>query len=108
MKLSNIQKKVLGVVKPNALISRTVWSTPQAGMLGRKNCCYICKYFVKSYPDAEYDPAIQKTYAECTAGKCSHIRILAAYGERTAHVKTYFYCNMFVFNEEKEKENGNK
>jgi hypothetical protein len=50
-----------------------------------------------------YDPADQKSYERLTSGKCGNLRILAAYGDKTPHCKTYFYCNKF---EEKEKENG--
>lgn len=90
--------KLAGVLNPNALINRTVWSTPQKGL-----CCNLCKYYVTTHPYAQYDPADQQSFKDCTSGKCSNLRILAAYGEKTPHCRTYFYCNKF---EEKEKEDG--
>jgi hypothetical protein len=94
----SVSKKLIGVLKPNALIGRTVWSSPQRG-----ECCNLCKYFVHGNPSAEYDPGDQKSWRPFVSGRCGNLRVLAAYGDKTPHCRTYFTCNKF---EEKEKENG--
>jgi len=97
--------KLAGMLAPNKLIGRTVWSSPQWGEDNseEKANCARCKCFVPSYPGTEYDPSNQKTYDRLTSGRCGQLRVLAAYGEKTPNCKTYYYCNFF---ERKEKEDG--
>lgn len=77
--MASIRQKLDGILNPNALINRTVWSTPQE-VGHRMECCLFCKYYV--------------------VGKCSDLRVMAAYGKApTMH--NYYTCSYF-----KEKEDG--
>ena len=81
----------------NMLIGRTVWSSSQNGL-----ACASCKYWVPSNPDSVYDPADQESYQEITTGRCGNLRVLAAYGEKTPHARSYFYCNKYKAKEMEE------
>lgn len=101
--MSAIRDKLLGVLNPNALLKRTVWSSPQGtGAVGRKRHCASCKHWVATYPDARYDPADQKTYEAISTGQCSNLRIMAAY-EKPPTMRSYYCCSYW---KAKEKENG--
>lgn len=69
--------KLDGMLNPNALIKRTVWSSPQ----GIK-ACRTCVYWA--------------------ANKCGNLTIMAAYGKVPSMDATY-YCNFHV---SKEKDDG--
>lgn len=95
--MSSIRQRLQVVLNANALINRTVWSSPQRG-----EACSHCKYWVPIDPDVEYDPALQETYMQLTTGMCSDLRIMAAY-KGVVPMRSYYYCSFF---EEKEKDNG--
>ena len=83
-------------VKPNAILKRSVWSTPQKGQ-----SCHLCKFWAPRYT-VEYDPADQRTYEKLIDGRCQNLRIWAAYGEPVS-MRSYYSCNFY-----KEKEDGSK
>lgn len=83
-----VSSRIEGMMNPNRLIGRTVWSSSQNGL-----ACASCKYWVPDNPDSVYD----------SAGRCGNLRVLAAYGEETPHARSYFYCNKY---KAKEKEDG--
>ena len=91
--------KLLGILKPNALIGRTVWSSPQGGL-----SCHLCKYWAPDNPEGinVYDPTVQESWFQLVNGKCSNLRVMAAYG-KVPTVRSFFYCTLY---EEKEKEDG--
>lgn len=88
---------IAGILKPNALIGRTVWSSPQGGL-----SCHLCKYWSPDYPKGieNYDPAIQETWYQVVNGKCGNLRIMAAY-KKVPKMQSFYYCSFY---EEKEKE----
>jgi hypothetical protein len=91
-----MSKKLESMLRPNVLISRTVWSSPQRGEM-----CHLCKYWVADFPNIEDDPAHKKYYGRVTDGNCGNLRVVAAY-KKVPRVHSYYYCNLY-----KEKENGN-
>lgn len=99
--MSTLSQKLRGVLNPNALINRTVWSSPQ-GTGDYKECCHRCKYWAAKYPNLEDDPTHKKYYGKVTDGKCGNLRIMAAY-KNAPQMRSYYSCNFY---EEKEKENG--
>lgn len=94
-------KSIRALFNPNVLLGRSIWSTPQ-GREELKEWCGGCKHFVLDRPFAMYDPANQKSYGGITQGKCSNLRIMAAYG-RPPSMFSYYTCSFF---ERKEKENA--
>ena len=99
-----------GNAKPNKVLGRTVWSTPQtyAGK-GIPACCNSCKFFanhhVKVSELARHDvKGIVAEEEAMTFGACQNVRIWAAFGkERAPITRSYHYCNFY-----EEKENGTR
>lgn len=82
-----IRDKLDSFMNPNALLKRTIWSSPQLAV-GEVKKCGVCRYW-------EID-------SSWGAGQCKNIRIFAAYG-KPPQMPAHYCCSYF---ERKEKENG--
>lgn len=95
-------------LKPNAILHRTVWSSPQLG-----EQCSKCIHYASHHTEVSALTVVKPTwfllggYQEMYKGPkefgvCQNLRIWAAYGgERAPITRSYYYCNYF-----EEKENG--
>lgn len=88
-----IRDKLDSFMNPNALLKRTIWSSPQLADNwergeGKLKKCGVCRYW-------EID-------SSWGAGQCKNIRVFAAYG-RPAQMPAHYCCSYF---ERKEKEDG--